>query len=115
MSSKKSSSSSSKEEDEVPAYRHRRRSYFPRKHSVIDELNRVISQRKKSTDSSDEDISEAQPWLKKLHRKGPYAVKDGKFLHRVSIPENFYGMCSAKYSPDGRVIATSFGAGAIQV
>lgn len=115
MQQREEMSSSSRQEDDVSAYGRHRSSYYPRTHSVIDELNRVIRQNKKSADSFDDAINEIQPWLKKLHRKGPFAVKDGKFLHRVPIPENLYGMCSVKYSPDGSVIATSFGAGAIQV
>lgn len=113
MSSRKDSRSSGGED--FASRKIRKSSFAPRKHSVVDELNRVIRQRLERGSSSEIELTVAHPWLEKLHNKSPYAVKEGNIPHRVLIPENFYGLCCAKYSPDGSVIATSFGAGAIQV
>lgn len=93
----------------------RRDTYAPRKNSVLEGLNKVIKNSLDTTSSTEIDLSDVQPWLEKVHRKGPYAVKDGKVLYEVAVPENFCGIYSARYSPDGSVIATSFGAGSIQV
>lgn len=39
----------------------------------------------------------------------------GRILREIAFPENFRGLYSARFSPDGAVIATAYGGGAIQV
>lgn len=90
----------------------RRGTTGPRKTSALGDLNKALTHRRSS---SDIDLSEVRPWLEKVHKKGPFSVKDGKVLSEVPLPENFCGTYCARYSPDGSVIAMSFGAGAIQV
>lgn len=107
--------SSSKDGGEITRFTQRRNNYNPRKNTVLEDLNKVIRRSLELKSSSDINLSEVQPWLEKVQRKSPFAVKDGKVLYEIPIPENFYGIYAAKYSPDGSVIATSFGAGAIQV
>lgn len=106
---------SSKQGDDSSTLGRRRGTFIPRKNSVLEGLNKVIKRSLDIRSSSEINLREVQPWLEKVQRKGPYAVKDGKVLHEVAIPENFCGIYCARYSPDGSVIATSFGAGAIQV
>lgn len=108
--------SSSRQGDNRSNQGQRKGTYVQRKSSVLEGLNKVIKRSLELRESSSEiDLSEVQPWLEKVQRKGPYAVKDGRVLCEVAIPENFRGIYSARYSSDGSVIATSFGSGAIQV
>lgn len=104
------------EDESTNNIRQRRGTYRPRDSSLLEDLNRTMKTSSVDLDkSTDVFLNEVRPWLEKVNRKGPFSVKDGKVLYRVAFPDNFYGIYCAKYSPDGSVIATSYGSGAIQV
>lgn len=94
----------------------RRGTYVPRKSSVIESLNKALrGSFTEASDVSDTTIKDNQPWLENLQRKNVFTVRKGKILFEIPLTESFNGVYNARYSPDGEIIATSFGAGAIQV
>lgn len=94
----------------------RKGTYVPRKSSIIESLNKALrGSFTELTEASETNMRDNQPWLENLQRKNIFTVRKGKILFEIPLTESFNGIYSARYSPDGEIIATSFGAGAIQV